>query len=534
MMDDWTLLTAWVEGGDQAAFAALVERHIGLVFGVAVRKLGNPAAAEEVVQSVFSELARKAGTLHQGCSLSSWLYQVACGKAVDHIRTESARRRRESLYAEDTMQDSDDNEKAAAWREIAPLLEEAMAELCEEDRTAVLMRVFEKRPLREVGQTLGVTDDTARKQVNRTLDQLRLWLQRRGVSCTASALGALLGTATIVHPASTVVQSTISSALASASSSAALSGTATTTSITATSILSTMASIKLPIFLGLVAGAAFPVSFGFFDRAPSTAPSTPASVEGSAPDLSLPAPAASGLMAEWEALREIHGPSAGTMPRFYEVVSKIEDAFKRRIFRTALLAEWVTVDPGGALTYFEKEDNGSRIEDLLRIWLRQDPTSAIAAMKAGGKPVENQIGDLLEDIARIRPAELADLATGVRAKNVWDSRVEDAFAQAAMKDLTGMRNEALAIEGSARKDALAGVARLWAEREPEAALTWARELEPSEDRALVLQKLLVGWAKRDPVAALDHLGEAPPGGGQQGYLNTETAEQVLKSAAGAN
>jgi hypothetical protein len=80
----------------------------------------------------------------------------------------------------------------ADWRQLAPVLDEAMDELDEAERDALVLRYFEQRELRAVGAALGVSDDTAQKRVSRALHKLREHLSRRGVRSTASALPIVL------------------------------------------------------------------------------------------------------------------------------------------------------------------------------------------------------------------------------------------------------------------------------------------------------------------------------------------------------
>ena len=68
-MDDRDLLAAYVRDRSEAAFGELVRRHLAWVYSVALRHLGNPALAEDVAQSVFVLLARKAGSLRSGSIL---------------------------------------------------------------------------------------------------------------------------------------------------------------------------------------------------------------------------------------------------------------------------------------------------------------------------------------------------------------------------------------------------------------------------------------------------------------------------------
>src|SRR5438309_5022889 len=114
------------------------------------------------------------------------------------------------------------NATTADWTHIEPLLDEAMHALDDTDRTAVLLRFFENKSLREVGETLGTSDDTARKRVNRAIEHLREFFAKRGVTVGASGLVVVIS-ANAVQAAPLGLAVTISSA-------AALAGTAVSTS----------------------------------------------------------------------------------------------------------------------------------------------------------------------------------------------------------------------------------------------------------------------------------------------------------------
>src|SRR5437764_15300025 len=93
--DDSALLREFAETNPEDAFAALVTKHINLVYSVAMRSVGNPSAAEEITQAVFIILARKAGQLRNGSALSSWLFRTTRLTANNFLRIEMRRHRRE-------------------------------------------------------------------------------------------------------------------------------------------------------------------------------------------------------------------------------------------------------------------------------------------------------------------------------------------------------------------------------------------------------------------------------------------------------
>ncbi len=198
-LDDIALLRQYAENGSETAFAALVERHVNLVYSVALRRIGNPQAAEEIVQAVFLILARKAKSLSSGTVLTGWLYQTARLTAANFLRGEIRRQRREQ---EAFMQSTLNESEAAAWTQIAPILDDAMARLGERDRNAILLRFFENMDLRAVGAALGGSEDAARMRVNRALEKLRNFFVKRGITLSATMIaGAVLANSVHAAPA---------------------------------------------------------------------------------------------------------------------------------------------------------------------------------------------------------------------------------------------------------------------------------------------------------------------------------------------
>ncbi len=212
-MEDLQLLREYAETRSEAAFAELVQRHVDLVYSTALRLVGEASLAQDVTQLVFIRLARKAGSLRDGTILSGWLYRTTRFVAETVRRSDWRRRQRETLAMQ--LNELDRNSESV-WKEVSPLLEQAMAGLRQKDQDAVLLRFFGGKSLREVGDALGISDDAAQKRVDRALDRMRDYFSRRGVVVSAALLApALAGHAVNAAPVS--VAATLAASAAGAS-----------------------------------------------------------------------------------------------------------------------------------------------------------------------------------------------------------------------------------------------------------------------------------------------------------------------------
>ncbi len=222
--NDSELLGQFAREQSQDAFTALVNRHLNLVYSAALRQVRSPQLAEEVSQTVFTQLACSAATLQPTTILPAWLYQVTRHTAIDLIRSEARRQAREQI----AYQMSELHEPSAEWPRIEPLLDEAIASLEEPDRAALLLRFFENKSLREIGIALGSSEDAAQKRVGRAVDRLRDYFSRRQISVGAAALAALLTTHAVHAAPAGLAASVTTGAVLSA---AAFSSPVTTTLI---------------------------------------------------------------------------------------------------------------------------------------------------------------------------------------------------------------------------------------------------------------------------------------------------------------
>ncbi|MBI1178812.1 sigma-70 family RNA polymerase sigma factor [bacterium] len=185
-----SLLRSYCQSRTDAAFRAVVEAHIDLVYSAARRLAGGDFhLAEDISQTVFADLARKADRIPADAVLSAWLYRHTFFVASSMIRRERRRRDREQeAFAMDTILQTAEPD----WAQLAPHLEEAMNTLAESDRLALVLRYFDKLDLHEIGTRLGISEDAAQKRVTRALEKLKTRFAKRGVTISLTALAASL------------------------------------------------------------------------------------------------------------------------------------------------------------------------------------------------------------------------------------------------------------------------------------------------------------------------------------------------------
>jgi RNA polymerase sigma factor (sigma-70 family) len=200
MIGDNQLIRQYAAERSEPAFAELVRRHLKMVYGAALRQVnGDTHLAEDVAQSVFTDLARKAGKLQHNHSIAGWLHASTRFAAANAVRAEARRRTREQALVSMNEMNSEAN---PGWDGLRPLIDEALEELGGADREAIVLRYFEACKFSLVGAALGVSENAARMRVDRALEKLRAVLQRRGVAATGAALaGALAESSATVLPA---------------------------------------------------------------------------------------------------------------------------------------------------------------------------------------------------------------------------------------------------------------------------------------------------------------------------------------------
>ncbi|MGA2029143.1 MAG: sigma-70 family RNA polymerase sigma factor [Verrucomicrobiota bacterium] len=244
MPDDRQLIRRFAADRSETAFGELVARHLSLVYSAALRQTsGDPHLAQDIAQLVFTDLARKAPAFSENVVLAGWLHRATIFSARQILRGERRRRAREQeVITINAIQSETENND---WKQIRPLLDEALNRLNKTDREALLLRFFEQQSLTQVGVNLGTNEDAARKRVNRALEKLRTILTRRGMTTTAAALSTVISANAVqIAPAGLAVTLT--------STSLAVAGTGTTFTLLK---IMTMTKLKLGISALVIATA---------------------------------------------------------------------------------------------------------------------------------------------------------------------------------------------------------------------------------------------------------------------------------------
>ncbi len=163
--------------GEEAALGDCYDQYASFVYGLVLRVVRDPKAAEDVTQDVFLHLWEKPGCFDPGKgALRTWLGTLAHRRAVDHVRREEARRRRDGLERT-RMTTTPDVEEMAMALMTAERVRAALEELPPEQREAIHLAYFEGRTYREVAVVMGIPEGTAKSRLRLALRRVATTLE---------------------------------------------------------------------------------------------------------------------------------------------------------------------------------------------------------------------------------------------------------------------------------------------------------------------------------------------------------------------
>jgi len=171
--DDEMLLREYLDSGSEQAFSTLVAKHADLVTRIVRSRISDDEACRDVIQTVFSLMARKARSLVGHPAPAGWLVKTAVFESKKHTRREASRMKRESSHVELEVTDS-----TSFSEEEYALVDDAITRLPERFREPLLMRYYGKESFRAIGEKIGKSEGATQKLVSRAVDKLRALVRR--------------------------------------------------------------------------------------------------------------------------------------------------------------------------------------------------------------------------------------------------------------------------------------------------------------------------------------------------------------------
>jgi len=178
------------QNGDRDAFGALVDKHQGMVYALALRMVGNPEDAADLAQDAFLNAWRALGGFDGRSAFSTWLYRLTSNACIDFLRREK-RRSQLSMTMEDGEAEEEDRqldlpderwspEKNLERSELRDAIRQGLATLSDDHRQVLLLRELEGLSYAEIGQRLDLEEGTVKSRIARARTALREFLIKSG------------------------------------------------------------------------------------------------------------------------------------------------------------------------------------------------------------------------------------------------------------------------------------------------------------------------------------------------------------------
>ena len=265
MISDLQHLQRYATTGDAHAFRELVQAHGAMVHATALRVTRDAAAAQDVAQETFLELARKAGGITQ--SVAAWLHRVAWNRACDAVRRETTRKR-----VEDAMAETWHTDREATWPEIEPHVDEALNELPQELREVLVLYFLEGRTQVEIARHLDRNQATVSRAIERGISAMQEALRTRGVIAGAG-LAALFANQS-AHAMPAALQASLGKL--SLTSIGVPSSAIPTTAVAGSTLIAMTTTTKTLLITGTLATASLPFLLSRPEAKPVAIQPTPA------------------------------------------------------------------------------------------------------------------------------------------------------------------------------------------------------------------------------------------------------------------
>jgi len=187
---DWSQIVRHCMDGDSGAWAELVRTHHRRVYGLCYRFTGNPADAEDLTQDVFLKVYSNLASFDTGRgSLQVWITTMTRNLLVDNFRRTRNQRATSSL--DDGWESAEELKpvdrltaagpsphESAAKKELAKMVQNALARVSVELREAVILRDLQDLDYKEIAQVLGIPEGTVKSRISRGRAELARLLER--------------------------------------------------------------------------------------------------------------------------------------------------------------------------------------------------------------------------------------------------------------------------------------------------------------------------------------------------------------------
>lgn len=188
VVDEHQLLSAYAQG-DEQAFETLVEKYFRMVYVVAARQTGDSHLAEEIAQSVFLILSRKARGFSSKISIPGWLLRTTRFVSWDAIKMRRRREQKERKFAVNVEQQVHSKAEPGTTE---VLLDEALGSLSPDEQAGIMARFFDGKNFPEIAVMLSISEEAARKRISRCLAKLQAFMQKRRAKVSLETLSSLL------------------------------------------------------------------------------------------------------------------------------------------------------------------------------------------------------------------------------------------------------------------------------------------------------------------------------------------------------